>query len=111
MRYEIYDYEVLYFDKDYKDMKIQYVVDKIVDPKNAETKFVFIKELDKNNKAIFGSIILPYAVVTKIHVLNFYLDEESIVKRYEEQVESSHYSISYSRSNTKRFFKVKARWR
>lgn len=105
MKQEIYDYEVLYFDKEYKTKIINYVVEKIVDNKNAETKFIFISELDKDNRAILDSITLPYAVVKNIRVLSFYLSDNFVVKR-DDNIDVMKHTIYSRRNSYNRFFKV-----
>lgn len=105
MRKEIYDYQILYFDKEYKNKIIKYVVDKIVNKEKAETTFIFISELDKDNCAILDSITLPYAIVENIRVLSFYLSDDNIVKK-DEQIDIMRHNISYRKNNYNRFFKV-----
>lgn len=105
MKYEVYDYDILYFDNEYKNTTLKYVVDKIVDKEKAETKFIFISELDKDNKAILDSITLPYAVVQNIRVLSFYIYDDLLVKK-DDIVENQKHTMP-SRKRISRNFKVK----
>lgn len=100
---EIYDYNILFFNKKYKNIILYNVVDKIFDKKHAETKFIFIKDLEENKKPIFDSMTLPYAVVNKIRVSLYYLEDNIIIKR-DNNIRFLKHNINKKSKNTIRIF-------
>lgn len=99
MREEIYDYNIKYFDGDFKSMVLQFVIGSSTDKIHGETKFTYIQELDENNNAIFGTITLPYAEVTSIRVLLFDLIDGKVLKRDEKLQQMKHSIYSKNKFN------------
>lgn len=97
MRQEIYDYNIRYFDGDYKTKELRFVIDSTFDKKHCEITFFFIKEIDENNNVIIGSEILPYAEVLSVRVLLFDLVDNKLLKR-DESIQEFKHSIYRKRS-------------
>lgn len=100
---EIYDYNILFFDKEYKSIILNNVVDKIFNKKHAETKFIFIKNLEENIEPVYDSITLPYAIVQNIRVSLYYLEDNKIIKR-DNNIRFIKHSINKKSKNTTRIF-------
>lgn len=100
---ELFDYNILYFDKsEYKETEIRYVVEYSFDKKTCDTTYTYISEL-QDNIPIFSKIILPYARITKQRLLNYYL-KDGVLCRNEEKINFTKRKDKH-KSNYNRFFR------
>lgn len=97
---ELFDYNVSFFDKGiYKEIQINYVVETHFDKIWCETTFKYISEM-KDNIPVYSEITLPYARITKQHLLSYFLKDGVLCKHTEKE-----YTIRNNRHRSGTFFR------
>jgi len=110
MKSEIFDYQIEYFDKDFKQTEIRYVLDTRFNKKHCETTFYYISEVDENNKVTISSITYPYTRVLSFRLLIYELVDEVLIER-NESVENIKHSYVSKNITPRGYRGLKRRWR